>query len=264
MISPSYSSASQHEKVTITAVSGNTVSVSPALQYSHYGATGVTIDNDYGTLDTRTSVGHLTRSIKIIAGADTTWGFRLVVNSFLDGEIERYGKVILKGVELNEGGQYDTEHSAIHLNRVSAESSILDSTIQDCKSYCLDVSSSMNVNIKNNVFYKGRIHHVRALQIQNYQFMNNLMIAAVKRPTVAASDMIACYASWEKVDETVEVKDNVCQGSDLHGFVFGFSSCDDAFSPYQGNLVGSASVGFIFEKVAGNCMTAKGLRAYAC
>lgn len=90
------------------------------------------------------------------------------------------------------------------------------------------------------------------------------MIAAIKRPTTDAKDLIACYASWEKVDATVSVQNNLCQGSDLHGFALGFSSCDDDFYPYSGNTVGSASVGFIFNNVQGTCMRATGLRAYAC
>ena len=52
------------------------------------------------------------------------------------------------------------------------------------------------------------------------------MIAAIKRPTMpGANDLIACYASWAEVDETVSVKNNVCQGSDLHGFALGYTAC---------------------------------------
>lgn len=90
------------------------------------------------------------------------------------------------------------------------------------------------------------------------------MIAAIKRPTTSANDLIACYASWDKVEESVVVQNNLCQGSDLHGFALGFSECSDSYYPYSGNTVGSAAVGFILNKVSGNCMWAKGLRAYAC
>jgi len=47
-----------------------------------------------------------------------------------------------------------------------------------------------------NVFYNGRVFHVRALDIQNYTFNNNLMIAATKRPTNPGKQLIACYGSW--------------------------------------------------------------------
>jgi len=64
--------------VTITAINSNNITFTPALQYAHYGDANPTIVKSYGTLDMRTGVAHLTRNIKIVAGADTTWGFTLV------------------------------------------------------------------------------------------------------------------------------------------------------------------------------------------
>ena len=61
------------------------ITFTPELKYNHYGASDLTIDNAYGQLDTRTAVGHLTRSIKIKSGTDSGWGFRMIVNSVLDG-----------------------------------------------------------------------------------------------------------------------------------------------------------------------------------
>ena len=115
VIGPTFSDASEHEKVTITAISSKTVTFTPALQFNHYGASGQTISNDYGILDTRAAVGHLTRSIKIIPGPDSGWGYRLLGYGFLDGDILRTGNIILSGVELKEGGQYDTERTALQM-----------------------------------------------------------------------------------------------------------------------------------------------------
>jgi hypothetical protein len=78
------------------------------LQYTHYGAPTVTINNTYGILDTRTSVGHLTRSIQIIAGGDNAWGYQLIGYGYFDGIRVRTGQLVLNGVELQDGGQYDT------------------------------------------------------------------------------------------------------------------------------------------------------------
>ena len=55
--------------------------------------------------------------------------------------------------------------------------------------------------------------HVRALQIRNYEFRNNLMIAPYKSGGKA---LVACYGSWEEIDQVaqlVSVRDNVCVGS---------------------------------------------------
>ena len=100
VIGPTFNSASEHEKVTITSISSTTVSFTPALQYNHYGASDNTISNDYGTLDTRAGVGHLTRSIKIVSGPDSGWGYTILGYGYLDGDILRNGNIVLEGVEL--------------------------------------------------------------------------------------------------------------------------------------------------------------------
>lgn len=108
VISPSFTTASQHEKVTITGINGTTITFTPALAYLHYGASSATITNSIGTLDTRAGVGHLSRNIKIVSGNDAGWGFHLLAYGFIDGEILRSGSMILQGVEIYEGGQYDS------------------------------------------------------------------------------------------------------------------------------------------------------------
>lgn len=100
VIGPTFRSATQNESVTITGISGKTVSFSPALNFTHYGASRVTIDNTYGQLDTRAAVGHISRKIKIIPGDDEGWGYRLLGYGFDDVEHNkvRKGNIILSGV----------------------------------------------------------------------------------------------------------------------------------------------------------------------
>lgn len=91
------------------------------------------------------------------------------------------------------------------------------------------------------------------------------MIAAVQRPTMNADELIACFASWEQFDSTITIQHNLCQGSDLHGFVLPYIPCDEVDDiDVSENTVGSAKAGFIFNKVSGTCMAAKGIKAYAC
>jgi hypothetical protein len=47
-LAPSFSSSTQYETVTITAISGTTITFTPALQYTHYGASSTTISNSIG------------------------------------------------------------------------------------------------------------------------------------------------------------------------------------------------------------------------
>ena len=132
----------------------------------------------------------------------------------------------------------------------------------------MDIDNGRNIRIQNNVFYKGRVFHVRALNLYNYKFEENLMIAATKRPTISGKELIACYGSWNQinqVEDLVTVTDNVCQGSDLHGFALAYVPCDEIDNyPFAGNTVGSAAAGYIFTKVSGSCMAASGIKAYAC
>lgn len=62
------------------------------------------------------------------------------------------------------------------------------SSFHDCKSFCIDIKNINNANIVNNVFYMGRLFHVRANELRQFTFENNLMIAATKRPTYLAFD----------------------------------------------------------------------------
>lgn len=86
--------------MTITSVNSatDTINFLPTLNFTHFGATGVTVNNTVGTLDTRAAVGHITRNIKIISGADQGWGFQMIVQGYFDGEKIRSGSAILQGV----------------------------------------------------------------------------------------------------------------------------------------------------------------------
>lgn len=78
--------------------------------------------------------------------------------------------------------------------------------------------------------------------------------------------MITCYETYDEIqDSSVSITSNLCQGSDLHGFVLPFIPCDiiDS-SPYSDNTVGSAVVGFIFSKIDSPCLAATNIKAYAC
>lgn len=68
----------------------------------------MTLVNSYGTLDARTKVGHLTRNIKIVSGNDIGWGYNIIIYGIDVGRFRMVGTTQLSGVELINGGQYDT------------------------------------------------------------------------------------------------------------------------------------------------------------
>ena len=76
------------------------------------------------SLDTRARVTHMTRNIRITAGANVDWGFSFVVyrytvgwdtnnDSISDKFTERRGDVELTGVQFINGGQLDSTRSAL-------------------------------------------------------------------------------------------------------------------------------------------------------
>jgi hypothetical protein len=130
--------------VTITAITGTTVTFTPALQYSHYGDASPTIVKSWGTMDTRAGVGHLTRNIQIKAGDDAGWGFHLVQFGYLrtlddKSTVTQTGNMTLIGVEFINGGQYDTEAAALQILNVvkyNEPTLISKSSFHNCQDFC--------------------------------------------------------------------------------------------------------------------------------
>lgn len=96
------------------------------------------------------------------------------------------------------------------------------------------------------------------------------MIGAIFRPTMTGSEPVACLELMQTNLHTavVMIKDNVCQGSDVNGFVLPFVACDQIESmTVSNNTVGSAAAnGFLLDRgvVTDTCIGFKGLKAYAC
>lgn len=98
VLAPSFFNSREYERVTITGVSGTTVSFLPALKYTHFGDPSVTISNNVGTLDTRASVGHVTRNIKFSSGPDNGWGYSIVVYQLWSDKNYRVGQATFNSV----------------------------------------------------------------------------------------------------------------------------------------------------------------------
>jgi hypothetical protein len=60
------------------------------------------------------------------------------------------------------------------------------------------------------------------------------MISAIKRPTMAANtkELVSCYATYTPLHEILaSVKNNLCQGSDLYGFILPYVPCEMVDTP---------------------------------
>jgi hypothetical protein len=188
VVSPSFSTFSQYEQVTITAINQDgSVTVSSPLQYTHYGSNSLTINNKYGTLDARARVGHVNRNIQIVPGPDAGWGFTVIVYGFLDGTVLRIGSVQLNGVQFISGGQLDTLNAPLYfLNSLNGNysSSITNTSFLHCKADCIYIQNSQNISIDSNVFYDAWVIAVEADNVLSVNITNNLIIGVDERPTV--------------------------------------------------------------------------------
>lgn len=199
VIAPSFSNAYQYERVTITAINGSLVDISSPLNYTHYGNTA-TVTTSIGTLDMRATVSHITRKIRIMRGNDTEkWGFRATVYSFQDGSVLRTGRAVLKGVQFIEGGQAETQNSAIEFIGTANEerdSIVSGCSFVECRSYCLRTSKALNVTVTNNVFHVGRKYVIKVDATTKFTFSSNVIVGVLPRPSILSSTLnetTACF-----------------------------------------------------------------------
>jgi cell migration-inducing and hyaluronan-binding protein len=159
----------QAETRTITAISGNNITLDKGLDYMHFGK--ITFD-----VDQRGEVGLLTRNIKIHASADAE-------QSFLGGHIMAMpsSKMYVSGVELHRMGQNLTlARYPIHWHLVGEGKGqyIRNAAIHDTYSRCVTVHGTNNLQIENNVTYNN-VGHCFFLEDgieTGNQFVRNLAI----------------------------------------------------------------------------------------
>lgn len=96
---------------------------------------------------------------------------------------------------------------------------------------------------------------MRATSIKSFQFTKNLFIGITTRPSVAfGGELVACFGTFSYVNpvtDGVVVKDNLCLGSQSHGFAFPHVKCNELeINPFAGNTAGSCYIGFIINNIA--------------
>lgn len=138
----------QSEVVTITSLSGNTVTFSPPLQWSHYGLITQNVDE-------RAEVGLLTRNIHIYGYPRGTYygGHLMATRGFLQLHIE--------GVEFSNMGQDQIARYPVHFHMcgvVPAGTYVRYNSIHDTNFRCITIHGSHGVLLEGNVAYKNYGH----------------------------------------------------------------------------------------------------------
>ncbi len=160
----------QAERRTISAISGNTITLDKKLDYMHFGK--ITYD-----VDERGEVGLLTRNIKVQASADAE-------QSYFGGHIMAMvtSHMYVEGVELNRMGQnMELARYPIHWHLVGDEGKgqyIKNASIHDTYNRCVTVHGTNDVRVENNVTYNivGHCFFLEDGIEHGNQFVHNLAI----------------------------------------------------------------------------------------
>jgi hypothetical protein len=166
----------QAERRTITAISGNNITLDKKLDYMHFGK--ITFD-----VDERGEVGLLTRNIKIQASADAE-------ASYKGGHIMAMvtSKVFVEGVELNRMGQHmELARYPIHWHLIGDGKGqyIKNASIHDTYNRCVTVHGTNDLRIEGNVTYNtvGHCFFLEDGMERGNQFVRNLAIQTKCHPT---------------------------------------------------------------------------------
>ena len=226
----------QAERRTISAISGNTITLDKKLDYMHFGK--ITFD-----VDERGEVGMLTRNIRLQASADAE-------QSFFGGHVMAMAasKMFVEGVEFNRMGQNLTlARYPIHWHLIGDAKGqyIRNSAIHDTYNRCVTVHGTNYLRVENNVTYNtvGHCFFLEDGVEHGNEFVHNLgihdqvsYVQAVRpdKPRRSRRDPTAGTNGQQSKDvllpsdNTVATywitnpdntyRDNVAAGSDSNGF----------------------------------------------
>ncbi|CAD8161606.1 unnamed protein product [Paramecium octaurelia] len=279
---PSGTDPDQREKRIISAISGCTITLDRALEFDHFGAPQVTVDKPgIGQLDMRSLVGHLTRKIKIEGGPSKHGlGCRVLIYQFEEPEANlgfpRRGYTILRGVEFNNCGQYDTSRSGLDFRNLNSDiiktpSEVIGCSFHDTTGMLMTIENSQYILVKNNVFFTGIKALVQINNSQYVKFQNNALIYVKKRLIEQQSKFNwAVLGNFIYMDGTqmtrdiVDISGNVGQGSQDTGFFIMGTKCEDALksSLYNNHCSSSVLACFAIRQAAKDCTYSQGLIAY--
>jgi len=277
----------QAERRTISAVSGNTITLDKPLEYMHFGK--ITFD-----VDERGEVGLLTRNIKIQASPDAE-------KTFFGGHIMAMvtSHMYVEGVELNRMGQnLQLARYPIHWHLAGDGTGqyIRNAAIHDTYNRCVTVHGTHNLRVENNVTFNtvGHCFFMEDGIEHGNQFIHNLAMQTkchTSKPCVP-TNLAAAGESTETrqagatsgqqskdvllpSDNTVSsywitnpdntYRDNVAAGSDSNGFWMSlpehpngaFEGTDQSkaawprrtkFREFKGNVAHSNYDGFMFDR----------------
>ncbi len=238
----------QAERRTISAISGNKITLDKKLDYMHFGK--ITFD-----VDERGEVGLLTRNIKIQASADAE-------QSFFGGHIMAMpsSHMYVEGVELNRMGQNLTlARYPIHWHLVGDAKGqyIRNAAIHDTYNRCVTVHGTNYLHVENNVTYNtvGHCFFMEDGIEHGNEFVHNLAIQTkchTSKPCVptnlAAAGESADYENRQAVRANGQASKDVLLPSDNTASTFWITNPDNV---YRDNVAAGSDCERLLDVIAG-------------
>src|SRR5215470_2610712 len=225
----------QAERRTISAISGNTITLDKKLDYMHFGK--ITFD-----VDERGEVGLLTRNIRIQASADAE-------QSLFGGHIMAMAgsKMFVEGVELQRMGQNLTlARYPIHWHLIGDAKGqyIRNASIHDTYNRCVTVHGTNFLRVENNVTYNtvGHCFFLEDGVEHGNEFVHNLGIQTKCHTSKACVPTNLAAAGESRAGTNGQASKDVLLPSDNTAATFWITNPDNT---YRDNVAaGSDSNGF--------------------
>src|SRR6476661_5603227 len=229
----------QAERRTISAISGNKITLDKKLDYMHFGKITYEVDE-------RGEVGLLTRNIKIQASADAE-------QSFFGGHIMAMpsSHMYVEGVELTRMGQNLTlARYPIHWHLVGDAKGqyIKNAAIHDTYNRCVTVHGTNYLHVENNVTYNtvGHCFFMEDGIEHDNEFVHNLAIQTkchTSKPCVptvlAAAGENADYENRQAVRQNGQASKDVLLPSDNTASSYWITNPDNI---YRDNVAAGSDV----------------------
>ena len=259
-INPSGRDYTQRDFAVIQSISGNNVTLSSPLVYTHYGASSID-STKTGGIDIRAEVLHLTRNIVVKGTNVDRWGGHVVTahnndSGFVDGKlvtIQRKGYAIIDHVEFVNCSQYDTDKASVRFANFFAltdsdiQSSVSNSAIHNGLGIGIMVTSADNVLVNGNVVFFHHIGGVWLKKSNKVTITNNVAGGMGTRywSEETKLDELAVFNIWnnDQICKNLVIKNNIVGGSERIGYLLPTTSWTESSPSYENNLAHSVQHG---------------------
>ena len=237
IVAPTGFEPMEREKMTVSSVSGNTVTLTESLMYDHLGSE-YSLQDGSVSWNISAEVGLLTRNVKIIGQdyaemSDEEFGARVLVSKFTQEGTEYRGYAKIANVEFVRAGQegwtdaFDPRYALAFVNHEASEDNSAankESYVKKCAfnynyNAAIGLFGTDNVLVEDNVVYRTMEYGIRDEGIGN-RFIHNLVVltkfVGIHKDQRQNFFKHGCYQFKESLDP--EFRDNAAAGCESAGF----------------------------------------------